>query len=345
MPLGYAIICLSDTYEKIENFERQVYIMIPYFTGSHSSLLTVISIFITFAATFLIIKGLEKVLPRDQGREFAVNGAKSQGKPRGAGLLFILTFSACALLFIPFSPELLIYIVLVIIEMLSGYFDDRATTPWGEWKKGLIDLFVAVSCAVTYIYYNGTTIHLLLNGSMDVTIPPVLFVILAVILIWTSINVTNCADGVDGLSGSLSIVTLFTLYGISQINGVLSENNHMILLFCVTLIAYLWFNASPSRLLMGDAGSRAIGFFIALAALKTGSPLLYIPAAFILLMDGGLGLVKVFLLRTVKIKILTNTRTPIHDHVRKNIGWSDTQVVIRFVILQLMISLLVIFFA
>ena len=102
-------------------------------------------------------------------------------------------------------------------------------------------------------------------------------------------------------------------------------------------------NASPSRLLMGDAGSRAIGFFLALAVLKTGSPLLYIPAALVLIVDGGLGLFKVFLLRFFKIKILKNTRTPIHDHMRKNKGWSDTQVVFRFAIVQIVISLALLF--
>lgn len=143
------------------------------------------------------------------------------------------------------------------------------------------------------------------------------FIILAVILIWVSINVTNCTDGVDGLSGTLSLITLGTMYGICRIKDTDSAFMHMILLFSVCVLAYLWFNASPSRLLMGDAGSRAIGFFIAICALKTGSPLLYIPAAIVIILDGGLGLVKVFLLRFLKIKILANTRTPLHDHARK----------------------------
>ena len=126
------------------------------------------------------------------------------------------------------------------------------------------------------------------------------------------------------------------MYGICRIKDTDSAFMHMILLFSVCVLAYLWFNASPSRLLMGDAGSRAIGFFIAICALKTGSPLLYIPAAIVIILDGGLGLVKVFLLRFLKIKILANTRTPLHDHARKNKNWSDTQVVFRFVIIQVM---------
>ena len=95
--------------------------------------------------------------------------------------------------------------------------------------------------------------------------------------------------------------------------------------------------------MMGDAGSRAMGLFIAIVALKTGCPILYIPAAIVLILDGGLGLVKVALLRFLKIHILKNTRTPLHDHVRKVKNWSNTQAVFRFVIIQIVVSIAVVY--
>ncbi len=304
---------------------------------------TFISILIAFATTCVAINLCKNILPRDQGRAFAINGKKSEGKPRGAGIIFVLIFAVYSILFIPYSNEMLIYILLIVAAMLSGYLDDRANSPWGEYKKALIDLVIAVACAITYVSYNGTTINLFYSDAISFTLHPVLFVILAVILIWASINVTNCSDGVDGLCGTLSLISLITIYGICQIKGIDATVKHMILLFAVCLLGYLWYNASPSRLLMGDAGSRAIGFFLAVIILKTGSPLLFIPAAFVIIIDGGLGLVKVFLLRFLKIKILANTRTPIHDHMRKNKGWSDTQVVFRFSIIQIVISLALLF--
>ena len=69
--------------------------------------------------------------------------------------------------------------------------------------------------------------------------------------------------------------------------------------------------------------------------MKTGHPFIYLPLAAVLIVDGGIGLVKIFLLRFLKIAILKNTRTPLHDHVRKEKGWSDTQVVFRFTIIQI----------
>ena len=87
-------------------------------------------------------------------------------------------------------------------------------------------------------------------------------------------------------------------------------------------------------MLMGDAGSRALGFFIALLAMKSSHPFAYLMLSLVLIIDGGLGLLKISLIRFLKLHVMTNLRTPIHDHVRKNMEWSDTQVVIRFVIIQ-----------
>lgn len=238
------------------------------------------------------------------------------------------------------NPELVIYLILVTVEMLTGYLDDAAEHPWGELRKGLLDLAVAVILAVTYLSFNPNTIQLAIPG-IFVTIPPVLFGILIIILVWGSVNVTNCADGVDGLSGSLVIITLSTFYIVDHLMESGDEFNILIIMFMVCILGYLWYNATPSLLMMGDAGSRAMGVFISIAALKSGSPVLYIPVAIVLIMDGGLGLLKLTLIRVFHIHILKNIRTPLHDHVRKNMGWSNTQTLFRFAIIQIAVSMAV----
>lgn len=290
-----------------------------------------------FLTTGVCLKIFGKYLPLDGGRDFAVDGKKSQGKPRGAGLIFIIIFAIAGFIFVPFHKEMAVYIILVVAAMLTGYLDDASKTPWGEYKKGIWDLLLSVLVALNYLTYNPTTVEFMLFD-VTVTIPVVPFAILVVILVWVSINVTNCADGVDGLSGTLTIITLLTIYGIYKIKGNLGDISYLILLFCVCVLGYLWYNANPSRMLMGDAGSRAMGIFIAIAILKTGSPVLYLFVAAVLIFDGGLGLIKVALLRFLKIRILKNTRTPLHDHTRKNMGWSGSQTVVRFAIIQVMIS-------
>ena len=312
--------------------------MIHYLINGNVPMVAAIGLLAAFAGTCLFLAKFSQFLPKDAGREFAHDGKLSAGKPRGAGIIFILVFTVAALLFAPIGREMCIYLILVAAEMLTGYMDDASDKPWGEYKKGLLDLIVAVVLAFTFLNHNSNTITLASIG-MEVTIPPILFGILIVILVWVSINVTNCADGVDGLSGTLTIITLMTIYVIDKIKGMPEDFSYLILLFAICILGYLWYNATPSRLMMGDAGSRAMGIFISIAILKTGSPILYIPVAIVLILDGGLGLVKVFLIRFFKIYILKNTRTPLHDHVRKIMGWSNTQTVFRFAIIQIVVSI------
>lgn len=292
-----------------------------------------------FLVPFLTLVLLRGVLPRDKGREFALNGKLSEGKPRGAGILMLTSTIVVAALFVPLTLELIIYLGFIYIEMLCGYLDDCAAASWGRLKKGLLDLAVSIGIAVTYVIYNGSTLKLALFG-VSFTLPAAVYVILAVALVWGSINVTNCSDGVDGLCGSLSLVSLVTVYLIMKTMTVDDEFRLILLAAALMLGGYLWFNCSPSLILMGDAGSRALGVMLAVAAMKLGSPVLFLIFAFMLIIDGGSSLFKITVIKLTKNKdFMKNIRTPLHDHMRKNHSWSDTQVVVRFTAVQAIVNL------
>lgn len=304
---------------------------------NNTTLVLFVPMLCSFLIAFFSLKFFKRILPKDQGRAFAVNGALSEGKPRGAGIIFVTSFTLCTALFYPLDIENIIYLVLVYAAMLSGYFDDASETPWGNLKKGLIDLVISLGIAFTYYFYNGSQVKLYITDS-TFTIPAPLFIILAGVLVWTAINVTNCTDGVDGLCGSLVMTVLLPLAFMVTKSGAADMLLPMIMF--VTLAAYLWFNCSPSQMLMGDAGSRALGVFLAVMFLKTAAPFAFIPMAIVIILDGGLGLLKLSFRRFLKIKnFMEGIRTPLHDHARKNKGWSDTQVVIRFTILQIIVNL------
>lgn len=304
---------------------------------NNTTLVLLVPMLCSFLIAFFSLKFFKRILPKDQGRAFAVNGALSEGKPRGAGIIFVTSFTLCTALFYPLDIENIIYLVHVYAAMLSGYFDDAAETPWGNLKKGLIDLVISLGIAFTYYFYNGSQVKLYITDS-TFTIPAPLFIILAGVLVWTAINVTNCTDGVDGLCGSLVMTVLLPLAFMVTKSGAADMLLPMIMF--VTLAAYLWFNCSPSQMLMGDAGSRALGVFLAVMFLKTAAPFAFIPMAIVIILDGGLGLLKLSFRRFLKIKnFMEGIRTPLHDHARKNKGWSDTQVVIRFTILQIIVNL------
>ena len=295
---------------------------------------------LAFALTALMDSMFRERLPHDHGRAFAVNGELSKGKARGSGLVIVLCIALVTLAVIPFRVEYLIYTALLIASMLSGYFDDAADTAWNEYKKGLIDFVIAVVAGVTYLNFNGTGVQLL-NWAFSIPYP--VYLLLIVVLIWASINVVNCTDGVDGLSASLAVVSIGTF--LLAYWEELGEYATAGVIFIGALLAYLWSNAKPSTLLMGDAGSRAMGFFLAILALKSNHPFAFLLAALVFIVDGSLGILKISFKRFLHISILKKTLTPLHDHVRKRMGWSDEQVVARWLILQAVASALLLLLA
>lgn len=282
-------------------------------------------------------------LPKDQGRDFAFNGKLSAGKIRGAGIIFVIAFIIVSFLVMPLpmsgNLEYYFYLILVFLGMLSGYLDDAAEKPWGEYKKGIIDLVISALTAANFVFFNPDSLSISLFG-MSIVIHPVIFGIIAAVLVWMLINATNCSDGIDGFCGSLTIVSLVSILIANKFLAVDDERiNWMIIIMIGTLVPYLWFNSEPSTMMMGDAGSRALGLFLCICILKTGNILLAIPFCFMLCLDGLLGIVKVSLIRFLKMKnAFKNIRTPLHDHFRKNKGWSNTQVIFRFCMIQAIIS-------
>ncbi len=298
----------------------------------------ILAVLVTVALCAVLLKIFKNKLPKDQGREFAFNGKLSAGKVRGAGIVFVCSFIAAALLFVPVSLEYVFYYVLIFLGMLSGYLDDRSEKPWGEYKKGAIDLIISALTAANFVYFNQDLTGINLFG-LTLTIPPIAFGIIATVVVWMLINATNCSDGIDGFCGSLTIVSLISVLFAISILGTDSNTNLLIILMVLTLIPYLWSNSEPSTMMMGDAGSRALGLFLCICVFKTGNILLVIPLCFMLCLDGLLGIVKVSLIRFLKMKnAFKNIRTPLHDHFRKNKGWSNTQVIYRFCMIQAVIS-------
>ena len=107
-----------------------------------------LGLLLAFAGTCFFTHKLCNLLPKDAGREFAHDGKLSAGKPRGAGIIFILVFVAASLLFAPVNLEIVIYLALVTAEMFTGFMDDASEHTWGALKKGLLDLAIAVIVAV-----------------------------------------------------------------------------------------------------------------------------------------------------------------------------------------------------
>lgn len=298
--------------------------------------------------TWWLLPRLWHLLPKDRGRQYAVDASASIGKPLSAGMLFIPVFVFLCLLVVPFNWQFVGIMACIFLTMVVGYLDDRSATGWSEYRLGAIDLVIAL--AASMILCNLEPFEIWLPLFKDViALSPWVFVPCATLLIWVSINATNCTDGVDGLSASLSGMGILFLGGI--LYGIVGHadiadyllvphytdgSDWAIMAFVMVgcLTGYLWHNSYPSAVMMGDAGSRPVGLLLGVLALACGNPFLILVVAFVVLVNGATGMIKVALLRFFNIGIMRQIRYPLHDHVRHNMGWSNTQVLVRFMLLQ-----------
>lgn len=127
-----------------------------------------IGMLVAFVLTFLCLRFPFSFLPKDQGREYAINGALSKGKIRGVGLILTAVFILVTLLVLPVDREYVVYCILLFAMMLSGYLDDASKNPWSDYKKGAIDLVLALLTMWNFVNYNPTKIHI---GSFEYEIP------------------------------------------------------------------------------------------------------------------------------------------------------------------------------
>lgn len=308
--------------------------------------------------TWYLLPKLWNRLPSDQGRLHAVGASQSVGKPVGAGVIFIGVFILISLLVIPINLRFLEVLALIFLVMLEGYLDDRKFGGLSEYQLATVDLGLALLGSIILCQFQPVQIWLPIIKA-EILLPVWVFIPLATALIWLTTNATNCSDGVDGLSGSLSAVSFLylgsVLYGIL---GHLGISEYLLvpyypdsvswatLSFVMTgcLIGYLWHNAPPSAVLMGDAGSRPVGFLMGMLVLASGNPFLIFVVSGVILANGATGLLKLFLLRFFKIGIFKKVRYPLHDHVRREKGWSNSQVLVRFVLLQIVLTPLLLLF-
>ena len=320
---------------------------------------------------WLFLPRLWKFLPRDRGKALVKDGVVSEGKPTVAGLIVSLFTLPGMLLAVPVEGSCQMAIVGLYAIMLCGFLDDRASVPWGELRKGVLDAACCIMCAFA-MYLDGMNDIWLPLTKHVFHLPVWVYIPMASFVLFISVNALNCSDGVDGLAGSLGIMSLLALTGLLYlVLGYKPVADYLLLphyaggarwaVLSATIAggfaSYLWYNAEPSQVLMGDAGSRMLGLAIGIAVLAAGNPLLIFVFAPVIFADGGTGLVKVLLLRLFKklgfditppskltpekaaeqnivVRSFHSIRFPLHDHCRYVKNWSRPQILIRFVIMQ-----------
>lgn len=265
-----------------------------------------------FLTWWILPKLWDKHLPHDRGKQIVDgNQMMSKGKPTGAGFIFTLIILPVIVLLVPLNPWEYGALISLYGSMIFGYLDDASKNPWGELKKGLLDLLVCLIAAYCLYKSHGSEIWVPFFKGQWV-IPGPIYVAAAAFLLWISTNATNCSDGVDGLAGTLTlcslgslIVLLYLVVGYAPVSEYLLIPHNplaarwalLAVIVSGAVVAYLWYNAEPSQVLMGDAGSRFLGMLIGILVLISGNFFLIFVVAPVILVNGATGLVKLVVLR------------------------------------------------
>lgn len=155
---------------------------------------------------------------------------------------------------------------------------------------------------------------------------------LAAFIILAEANAVNFTDGLDGLAGII-VASAFAAYGVIA----LLQGQDYLVRFCFTVVgacfAFLWYNAHPAQLFMGDAGALALGATLGTVALMTGQWLLLPVVALVPVAEVVSVVLQVAYFKYTKRKYGQGRRifkmSPLHYHFEL-LGWSETQVVQRF---------------
>jgi phospho-N-acetylmuramoyl-pentapeptide-transferase len=267
-----------------------------------------------------------------------------QGTPTMGGLLILF---AATIGFLPMSHFRLQALTVLFATLACGaigFLDDfikltqaRSLGLSGRWKMLLLAGVTVVVAIVAHHLHLSTHVYI---PVVDWTIPLSYgwYVFLFLIIAGAS-NGTNLADGIDGLAAGTGIIALFTFTAMMIVsfvrsNAVPAQRNLTTLDLAIigaaligASIGFLWYNAFPAEMFMGDTGSMAFGGALATFAIMTKTE-------FLLLLIGGIFVIEAL---SVMIQVFAFKRfgrrvflmTPIHHHFEMK-AWSDTKIMVRF---------------
>ncbi len=295
---------------------------------------------------------------RDDGPETHL---KKKGTPTMGGLMILISVIVSTLLWADLSNVYTWAVIAVTLGFGSvGFFDDykKLTKRSSHGVSGRARLAIQVIIAALAVYFITQAAPPLTANAVAIPFVKdfmlrlgVFFVPFAVFVIIGASNAVNLTDGLDGLAAVPVIIAALCFMIIAYLAGNYTFANYLqihhvqgageLAVFCGALVGaclgFLWFNAPPAQVFMGDTGSLALG-----SALGTISVI--IKHELVLAIVGGL-----FVVETLSVVIqvasfkLTGKRVfrmaPIHHHFEK-MGWSESTVVIRFWIIACVLGLI-----
>jgi phospho-N-acetylmuramoyl-pentapeptide-transferase len=300
------------------------------------------------AAVVIGPKFIDQLRARNFGQQIRAEGPAThvvkQGTPTMGGLLIVGSAVLPFLALSQYTAEALAVLFITVGCAAIGFTDDylklrrrHSLGLPGRWKMVLL---AAVTVGMALILQDTaadeSSVYIPLTGwdlDFGILFYPFLFLVIA-----GTVNGANLTDGIDGLAAGTATIMLLTFLAIAGISWLRSGppgERSEIYLDVATLaaaliggtIGFLWYNAFPAEVIMGDTGSFALGGAIAGFAIVTGTEIL-------LLLIAGIFVIEVL---SLIIQVVSFKRTgrrvflmaPIHHHFEMK-AWSETKVMVRF---------------
>lgn len=323
---------------------------------------SVTALFLSFLLGPWLIRKLKKLgIGQKVGDDLPKQHKDKEGVPTMGGILILVAIAIPTLLWARLDVGFVRVALLVTVWMgIIGFIDDmmkiRRNRGMGSKSKFLAQISVGLFIGV-YLYLNPyapefatkTSILFFKNIFPDLRILYIPFV--ALVLVGTS-NAVNLTDGLDGLAVGLMGIAASAYAVLSYVTGHVKISDYLNILymngageltvFCTSMLGaclgFLWFNAYPAKIFLGDVGSLALGSALGISAILIKQEIL-------LLVVCGLFVVEAFsvILQVLYFKSTKGGRlflmSPIHHHFELK-GWKEPTIVVRFWIIGLLFALL-----
>lgn len=270
------------------------------------------------------------------------------GTPTMGGLMIIGLIMLTSILFLDMGdPKLQCCLLVMAVTAILGFLDDwakitkKSTDGVSGWFKIALQAVASLGCA-GYLWYLDPTIARVLIPFYGMVDLGMFFIPFAMLVIIGASNAVNLTDGLDGLASGCMVVSCLAFLSICLTFREVALANYL-LCMAAACLGFLWFNAYPAKVFMGDTGSLSLGGALGTVAVCTHTELLLVIIGGVFVAEATSVMIQVGWFK-VSRKLYGEGRrffrmAPIHHHFEK-CGWSETQVCVRFWIIAFFLAVL-----
>ena len=293
---------------------------------------------------------------------------KKEGTPTMGGIIVLLAVILPTFLWAKLDDKHILLILLATMWMGAiGFLDDylKVVKKYsrgliarykmaGQISLGLIVGIILINYPDSSQFVTSISIPFVANGTLDVSW---FYIPLVILVITGTSNAVNLTDGLDGLATGLVAIATLVFGAIAYATGRLDYSDYLniiylpgtgeLFIFCLALIGacigFLWFNANPAKVFLGDTGSLAVGAALGTLAVLLKKEILLFMIGGVFVAESLSVILQVYYFRYTKKKNGEGIRifrmAPLHHHFEL-IGWPENHVVVRFWIIGILLALI-----